>query len=144
MEIFGQTITLSNRFKIISHSKKIKAIIALGPFSSLSRNEFTEPSEPGDEGGGEGCRMTIVPTDFGRNSIKNFSLKRGFGFLSTCPPDFHIFLRPWCVPWCSGGANYNFWDRALSNCPRVRWLWHFFILLLRSPWEKFLPKYLQN
>ena len=36
MEIFGQTITLSNRFKIISHSKKIKAIIALGPFSSLS------------------------------------------------------------------------------------------------------------
>ena len=50
MEIFGQTITLSNRFKIISHSKKIKAIIALGPFSSLSRNECTEPSEPG--GGG--------------------------------------------------------------------------------------------
>ena len=52
MEIFGQTITLSNRFKIISHSKKIKAIIALGPFSSLSRNECTEPSEPGDGGRG--------------------------------------------------------------------------------------------
>ena len=53
MEIFGQTITLSNRFKIISHSKKIKAIIALGPFSSLSRNECTEPLELG--GGGKGA-----------------------------------------------------------------------------------------
>ena len=40
--------------------------------------------------GGEGFRMPIALPDFGRNRIKNFSLKRDLGLLSTCPPDFHI------------------------------------------------------
>ena len=88
MEIFGQTITLSNRFKIISHSKKIKAIIALGPFSSLSlsRNECREPSELGEHRGG--VQNGNRPPRFWQEYIQKIILKKRLWIPKYLPTGF--------------------------------------------------------
>ena len=89
MEIFGQTITLSNRFKIISHSKKIKAIIALGPFSSLGMNVQSRRNQ------GEGVQNGNHPPRFWQEDNQKLLLKKRLWIAKYLPTGFsHLSYGP--------------------------------------------------